>query len=368
MKRIGMFVICALVTTALLVGCKASPTPAPSEPASPSGSATPPKSPSPSPGASAPASPNTSPGSAKTGFAVITSLSKSADAGEKDGFAQVDSTAVAVTVDKEGKIIKCVIDAVQAKINFDDKGRLKTPAETTFKTKRELGEEYGMKKASGIGKEWFEQAEAFAAYVEGMTADEVKNIKVDEQNYPTQADLKSSVTISVGGFIEGIEKAVSTAQEGGASESDKLSLGIVTDMKKSVGAESEKAGLAQVYFTFAAVTRDAGGKVTACILDAVQANVNFDAKGKITTDLSEKPQTKNELGESYGMKETSGIKKEWNEQASEFAKYITDKTAGEITGIAVDDKGYPVSSDIKSSVTISIGGFLAALQKALPTE
>ncbi len=363
MKRISIFVFCLVFVAGLLAGCKASPTPAPSPSESPSGSASPSKSPS--PGASAPASPKTSPGSAKTGLAVITALSKSTDAGEKDGLAQADTTVVAVTVDSEGKILKCVIDAVQAKIAFDDKGQLKTPATTTFKTKKELGGDYGMKKASGIGREWYEQADSFASYVEGMTVDQIKEIKIDEQNRPTQSDLKATVTISIGGYIEAIEKAVSTAQKGGAAEVDKLSLGIVSDMGKSVSAGGDTQGLAQVYSTYAAVTRDAGGKITGCIFDASQSNVNFDAKGKITTDLSEKPKTKNELGESYGMKEASGIKKEWNEQASEFAKYVTGKTADKITGIAVDNKGYPISSDIKSSVTISIGGFLAALTKAL---
>jgi hypothetical protein len=362
MKRILTLFFAAAVLSALLFGCKASPTPAPSGSASPSGSKPPSSS------ASASSSPSTSAGSAKTGLAVIISLSKSTDAGEKDGLAQVDSTVVAVLADKEGKIVKCVIDGIQAKIAFDNKGLLVTPTTTAFKTKNELKEDYGMKGASGIGKEWYEQAAAFAAYVEGMTVDEVKNIKVDEQNYPTQEDLKSSVTISIGGFMKGIEKAVGMAQEGGAAESDKLSLGVVTDMKKSVSAEGEKPGLAQVYSTFAAVTRNAGGKITGCLLDAAQSNINFDAKGKITTDLAEMPQTKNELGEAYGMKEASGIKKEWNEQASEFAKYITGKTAVEIKGVAVDDAGYPISSDIKSSVTISIAGFLAALEKALPPE
>ena len=368
MRKFVTFTVCAVMIAALLAGCKASPTPAPSGSASPSGSSSHSGSKSPSPSSSASSSPSTSAGSAKTGLAVITALSKSTDAGEKDGLAQVDSSVVAVLVDKDGKVKKCVIDGIQAKISFDNKGKLVTPPTTTFKTKNELKEEYGMKKASGVGKEWYEEAQAFAKYVEGMTVDEIKNIKVDDQNYPTQTDLKSSVTISVGGFVKGIEKAVGMAQEGGAAESDKLSLGVVTDMKKSVSAESDKPGLAQVYSTFAAVTRDAGGKITGCILDACQSNVNFDAKGKITTDLAEMPKTKNELGESYGMKEASGIKKEWNEQAFEFAKHITGKTADEIKGIAVDEAGYPLSSDVKSSVTISIAGFLAALQKALPPE
>ncbi|NLA85698.1 MAG: hypothetical protein GX847_00120 [Clostridiales bacterium] len=361
MKKNVIFVFCLILIAGFLAGCKASPEPAPSPSESSSGS----PSPSPSTSASPSAAPSGSPGSAKIGLAVITSLARSADAGEKDGLAQVDSTVAAVSVNSEGKILKCVIDAVQAQINFDDKGQLKTPLTTTFKTKNELGEEYGMKKASGIGREWSEQAEAFSSYVEGMTVDEVKDIKVDEQNYPTQTDLKGSVTISVGGYIEAIEKAVSTAQEGSAAESDRLSLGIVSDMGKSAGASGDKQGLAQVYSTYAAVTQDAGGKITGCVFDASQSNVNFDVKGKTTSDLSEKPQTKNEMGESYGMKEASGIGKEWNEQASEFAKYVTGKTAVEITGIAIDDKGYPVSTDIKSSVTISIGGFLTALTKAV---
>ena len=41
-----------------------------------------------------------------------------------------------------------------------------------------------MKKASGIGKEWNEQAAAFAKYVEGKTANEIAAIAVDESKHP----------------------------------------------------------------------------------------------------------------------------------------------------------------------------------------
>lgn len=356
MRKTITFIFAAILIPALVAGCKASPTPAPS--GSPSGSS--------SSSSSASSQPSTSAGPVKVGLAVITAMSKSADAGDKDGLAQVDSTVVAVLTDKEGKILKCAIDAVQAQVIFDKTGQLITPPETTFKTKNELGDDYGMKKASGIGKEWDEQASAFASFVEGMTVDEVKGIKVDEQNHPTESDLKSSVTISIGAFMEAIEKAVGMAQESGAAETDKLTLGIVTDMKKSSSAQSDKPGLVQVYSTFAVVTRDAGGKISACILDAAQSDIDFDEKGKILTDLSETPKTKNELGEEYGMKEKSAIKKEWNEQAAALAQYVTGKMPDEIKGIAVDEMGYAVSSDIKTSVTISIGGFMEALKKALP--
>ncbi len=354
MKTTAKLLITILLTAGLLAGCRASPTPAPSP-----GQTTSTSSPKPSP------SPQTSPGSAKIGLSITASLAKSTDATESDdGIAQTDVTVVAVLVDKEGKILSCAIDAVPAKIAFDKTGKLVTPADTVFKTKNELGEKYGMKEASGIKKEWSEQAAAFAKYVEGMTADEVKGIKVDEQNYPTAPDLKASVTISIGGFMKGLEKAIENAKDSGATETHKLSLGIVTTMAKSKSAEGDKEGLAEVNAICTALTRDAGGTISGCVIDAVQSKISFTQEGKITTDLTENPKTKNELKEEYGMKKASGIGKEWHEQAEAFAGYVVGKTPAEIEAIAVDEQGYPVSSDIKSSVTINISDFVQAVSKA----
>lgn len=360
MKRVFILLFTAVCICGLLYGCRSNPAPVP-----PSGSASPSKSSSSA--SSSSSSPSTSAGSAKTGLAVITSLSSSKDAGKDNGLAEVDSTVVAVTVDKSGKIQNCAIDAVQAQIYFDAKGVLITPVNTVFKTKNELGDAVGLKKSSGIGKEWYEQASAFAKYVEGMTAEEVKSIRVDERNCPTQADLRASVTISIGGFVDGIEKATTKAQNGGAAASDKLSIGIVSSMSKSSSAADGKPGLAQVDNAYVALTRDAGGKISSCILDESQSSVSFTASGKITTDTSVMPQTKNEIGDALGLKKESGIGKEWYEQAEEFAKYVIGKTSAEIKGIAVDDKGYAVSTDIKSSVTISIGDFKVAIEKAMST-
>jgi hypothetical protein len=295
----------------------------------------------------------------------VTSLAKSTNAtAEKDGSAQVDSTVVAVTLGKDGKIMACAIDAVQAKISFDDKGKLLTKPDAEVKTKNELGEDYGMKKVSGIGKEWYDQAAAFADYVKGMTAEEVKNIKVDERNYVTEPDLKASVTISIGSFIEALEKAAANAKEGNAAEADKLRLGIVSSISTSTAASKDSEGIAQVSTTYAAMTRDAGGKISSCVIDASQGSVSFTQQGKITSDLATPPKTKNEMKEAYGLKQVSGIGKEWFEQAEAFAKYVTGKTPQEVSGIFIDEKGYPVTEDLKSSVTISVADFIAAVEKA----
>ncbi|HCR39942.1 MAG TPA: hypothetical protein DIW41_03495, partial [Lachnospiraceae bacterium] len=61
-------------------------------------------------------------------------------------------------------------------------------------SKQALGDAYDMKKASGIGKEWFEQAKAFSDYIKGKTVADVKGIALDDSSKPTSDDLKSSVT------------------------------------------------------------------------------------------------------------------------------------------------------------------------------
>ncbi len=300
----------------------------------------------------------------KTGLAVVTSVASSKDAGEKDGVAQTDSTVVAVTVDAAGKITNCRIDVAQTKINFSAAGKLVTPLDTVFKTKQELKDEYGMKKASGIQKEWYEQADAFAAYVTGKTLAEVKGIALNEEGVPTAAELTSSVTVHVTDFIAAIEKAVNNAQDLGAKAGDKLGLGVVTTMSKSTDAAADKDGLAQAYSMYTATTFGADGKITSSILDASQANVSFNAAGKLTTDVkTAEVKTKNELGEAYGMKKASGIQKEWNEQAASFAAYVTGKSTDEVKGIALKE-GTPADAELASSVTVHVTDFMTVIEKA----
>jgi len=354
MKKTLALIMAMILAAALLAGCG---------PNNAAPSATPPAATSAAPSATAPAA-GSPPAAApvKTGLAVLTSIAKSADAGENDGLAQADSLVVAVTVGADGKIVSCVIDQAQTMVNFSKTGVLLTPLDTAFKTKNELGPEYGMAKASKIGKEWNEQAAAFARYVVGKTAAEVKGIAVKD-GYAADSDLTASVTVHVTDFIAGVAKAAEQAQDLGASATDKLGIGVLTTISKSVNA-GDTDGLAQVYSTYTAVTKDDSGKITSCIIDASQANVNFDKTGKITTDIKAPVLTKNEIGDAYGMKKASGIGKEWNEQAAAFAKYVTGKTLAEVQGIAVN-QGVPAGADLTSSVTIHITDFQAVIAKAM---
>ncbi|MHB8062114.1 MAG: hypothetical protein ACYDG2_05675, partial [Ruminiclostridium sp.] len=301
--------------------------------------------------------------SVKTGLAVISSIANSTDAGEKDGLAQIDSTVAAVTVDKDGKIIKCAIDAAQTKINFSAVGKLTTDTKTEFKSKQELGAEYGLKKASALGKDWNEEANAFSDYVLGKTVAEVKGIAVTAEGIPADKELSSSVTIHIGDFVSAIEKAVANAQDLGAKSGDKLGLGVATNIAGSKDV-SDKDGLAQAYSYYTANTFSSDGKITSCVIDASQSDVNFSKAGKITSDLKAALQTKNELGTKYGMLKASKIGKEWNDQAAAFAKYVVGKTVDEVKGIAINDDGVPTISELTSSVTVHITDFTTIIEKA----
>ena len=301
-------------------------------------------------------------GGLKTGLAIVSSLESSKDAGEKDGNAQVDSIAVAVVVDAEGKIVNCMIDTAQNKMAFTAEGKVVMKDE--FKTKKELGDDYGMKAASGIGKEWFEQAEALEQYVIGKTADEVAGREIEEITETAEAEKTAGVTIKIGSYQEAVVEAVNNAQELGTQEGDKLGLGIITNMNKSKDADGDKEGQCQAYSTYAAVTIDGDGKITAAVIDSTQGTVKFDAAGKITSDLTAGVKTKKQLGDDYGMKAASGIGKEWFEQAAAMEAYVTGKTADEVAGIAVDEDGKTTDADLAASVTVSINGYQEVIAKA----
>ena len=140
-------------------------------------------------------------------MAAITGIgdSKAAD-GDNAGNAQLNVDVTALTVNG-GKITSCVIDSVQAKVAFDNKGAITSDVTAPVATKNELGANYGMVAWGGAIAEWNEQAAAFAAYVTGKTADEVAGIAITEATKPADADLAASVTISVIGFMNLITKA-----------------------------------------------------------------------------------------------------------------------------------------------------------------
>ena len=302
----------------------------------------------------------------KTGLGIVPSFTSSKDAtADAKGLAQADATYAAVTVGADGKIIKCVIDAYQSKVSFDNTGKITSDLTARVRSKNELRDEYNMRGASPIGKEWNEQAAAFAEYCVGKTAEEITSIAVDESNHPTGEDVRAGTTIAIGDIRAAVVKAVANAQVLGAKASDKLGVAVTVDLagrSKDAAADAEGVGYAYAYYT--AVTVGEDGKITSSVLNASQFQVKFNAEGKITTDLTAVQLDKLELKDGYNMRGASPIGKEWFEQANAFAEYVVGKTPAEISALAVDEGGHPTAEDIRASTTVGITDFQATIAVA----
>ena len=307
-------------------------------------------------------------GAVKTGLAVSTNISESASAtADAAGVAKYDVTLAAVTVDDNGVIQSCVIDSIPASVNFDATGAITTDLATAIATKNEQGENYGMVAWGGAIAEWDAQVKAVADYAVGKTVDELKNGDIDMTTGKAKdgSDLSSSATIYLAGYVYAIEAAVNNAQHLGANAGDELVLTTMNKISSSTPATAEAAGNAQLDADIAVLTTK-DGKITSCYIDSLQAKVAFDTTGTITTDLTAAVQTKNALGENYGMVAWGGAIAEWDAQVAAFASYITGKTADEVAGIAIDEGTKPADgTDLKTSVTIAIGGFQALIAKAM---
>ena len=308
----------------------------------------------------------TAEGAVKTGVAILSNATGSKDAGDADGEAAYDVTIVAVTVDDNGVIQSCIIDSIGTSVLFDVSGNIVSDLTASIQTKNELGEAYGMKSYGGAKYEWNEQAAALAAYAVGKTAHELQTMAVDETGYAADADLATTATIRLDGYVFAIDMAVRNAEHLGAQAGDELKLAIIPGVSSSKSADAENEGLAQLDVDAAALTmRD--GVITSAQIDSVQAKVTFDASGVITggKDTPDGPiHTKNQLGANYGMVAWGGAIAEWNEQAASFCAYITGKTPAEVAGIAVNEGTKPTDADLSTSVTIAIGGFQALVAKA----
>ncbi len=238
-----------------------------------------------------------------------------------------------------------------------------------------------MVNASAIGKEWFEQMEAFEAWMIGKTVDEITGLKVKEtnpshQNVPDEAELTSTVTITVETYIAAVQEAWDNAIDVVGGET--VGLGVLTSIAsskdKGVDANNKEVlPMAQVDTTMSATAFDKDGKVVGVINDVAQNKVAFDADGKITSDAIAELKSKKELGPDYGMVGASAIGKEWFEQQQAFEAWMVGQTVDEITGLKVKEanpshQNVPDVPELTSSVTITVESYLEAVQAAFANK
>ena len=311
---------------------------------------------------------------AKIGLGTVTSIGKSKDKdGEKGAVGQVDTIIVAAGFDKDGKVVKINIDTAQTKVEYSADLQLVSDVNGELKTKVELGDEYGMKKASSIGKEWYEQAKELGDWMVGKSIDEIKSMKTKAKDdshpaVPDEAVLTSSVTVSVEGYIAAVEKAFNNAVEV-QNGAEKLGLGHSISIAKSKGLDGDKTPAAQVDTTLVVGAFDKDGKVAGTIIDTAQTKIDFDKDGKVTSDKTAAFKTKVELGADYGMVKASTIGKEWFEQAEALGNWMVGKSIDEIKGMKTINKdashpAVPDEADLTSSVTVSVEKYISGIEEA----
>ena len=121
---------------------------------------------------------------------------------DQDVNAQLDVTAVALTVDSDGRVTSAVGDMTEPALTVASDGGVSAP--DTVRSKLEQGDEYGMRQASKLGKEWYEHSEGFCDYLKGKTASEIAAIPTDGSD----ADLAALCTISVDDLQKAAGKAL----------------------------------------------------------------------------------------------------------------------------------------------------------------
>lgn len=294
----------------------------------------------------------------KLGLGVYTSVSATDATADKAGQGKATTTAAAVLVDDEGKIVKAFIDCADNKVTYTTEG--KANANDSFKTKYESGNDYGMVTMAGSAKEWFEQADAFCALIVGKTATEVK-VLVAENGKGTDAVISAGCTITISEFASAVVEAIDNATASNATKNDSLKLGVATTQTPK-DATAEKAGSNQLETYFFAAAVNAEGKVVAASSDCVQVKFTFDITGKSTFDATKEVLSKKEQGDNYGMKAYGGSAKEWYEQAAAFDAACIGKTISELAGLQTEDgKG---TADLQAAgCTISVSDFVKAASK-----
>ena len=251
---------------------------------------------------------------AKLGLGITVSAEVSEASPEADGTSTHVVNFAAVLVDGNGKITACDIDTIEVELAFTAAGEPVTPE--AFTTKRELGDNYGMKAYAGT-TEWYEQVDNFETVVIGKTMDEVNALVVN--GYGNDDVTTAGCTIAIADFVAAINKAYDNATTLGSSTSDTVKVSVVADYSSGSEATEEAAGTMEADLAFAAVSKTSDGKITGCVTDAATLTAEFDMEG-IPADPAE-VQTKRELGDNYGMKAYAGTT-EWYAQADALDKYM----------------------------------------------
>ncbi len=315
----------------------------------------------------------------KLGMGVDVNMGSSAETN-----AQIDATVAAVVTDADGKIVMVRLDCAQNKMNTTD-GVVDTAA--TFKSKMELGDDYGMAPVgidnNGDGKslEWYDQAKAFETWCVGKTAADLEGMTSQEANghmiSTDEALLSAGCTIQFDGFQKAVIAACKDEQGMTfTAKADSFTLGVAanTTAAESVAATADENGTVKMYSDFGAAVVDAEGKIVAALNDAIQPNITIDADGLVVETAFKA--TKRELKEEYNMatygaemdNDGDGRVLEWYIQSAAFSAHVVGMTGAEVAAMETTEAaGHLISTDadlLSAGCSMQITGLCAVVADA----
>ena len=198
-----------------------------------------------------------------------------------------------------------------------------------------------MKSKSFIGKEVYEQIEAFADFTVGKTVEEVIASTVNPghstDGTPVAEGLEGQVTISVDDFENALKDAYETRVAAEKGTAKGAGVGIFVEMYNGNELTAYIAG----------ATTTKKGVIEAALLDNVVFPLTVNEAGE--ADLAEGKYvkegaiiSKKKLGTAYGMAgkvdaNNDGVKLEWFEQAAAIEKFVVGKDAAALSEITYED-------------------------------
>ena len=195
-----------------------------------------------------------------TGYKVgvgsyTTTVDSASSVEDSDGKAVVSTTYATVIFDANDIIRKVYIDEVESKVYFDAKGSLNGERnKDAVASKRELGDAYGMKAASPIGKEWYQQVNSLEDYLVG------KNIR-DIHDYAMNLDsMGNEYSGSIGSDDTNMgENMGENAAEGVVNGARNIVNGIVDGARNIIGRNGTSGATTDGTATADGITNDTNG-------------------------------------------------------------------------------------------------------------
>lgn len=173
----------------------------------------------------------------RVGVGSYTTTEDSAPSVDGENGKGVVSTTYATVVFDENNIIKKVyIDEVESKIYFDGNGNIvNKDSYSDIRSKRELGNEYGMKAASGISKEWFEQINSLESWLAGKNISEISDGVMNMGSYGTNGNYADNI-------VNGAENAADGMVEGAVDGAKSIINGIADGARNIMGGNKARNG------------------------------------------------------------------------------------------------------------------------------